>query len=44
MKGFTLLELLVAMGIATVAGVLLVVIIVNSAGLYSNQSPKFRRG
>lgn len=44
MKGLTLIEVLVAMGIATVAGVLLVVIIVNSAGLFTNQSSKVQSG
>ncbi len=44
MKGLTLIEVLVAMGIATIAGVLLVVIIVNSAGLFSNQSLKVQEG
>ena len=44
MKGFTLIEVLVAMGIATVAGVLLLVIIVNSAGLFTDQSSKVSAG
>lgn len=43
-RGFTLIEVLVAVGIATIAGVLLVVVIVNSAGLYSNQSAKIQEG
>lgn len=43
-KGFTLIEVLVAMGIATVAGVLLVVIMVNSAGLFTEQSSKVEQG
>lgn len=42
--GLTLIEVLVAMGIATVAGVLLLVIIVNSAGIFSEQSPKVSEG
>lgn len=44
MKGLTLVEVLVAMGIATVVGILLLVIIVNSAGLFSNQSAKVQTG
>lgn len=44
MKGLTLIEVLVAMGITTIAGVLLVAIIVNSAGLFSNQSSKVQEG
>jgi|SRR3989344_9701635 len=44
MRGLTLIEVLVAMGIATVAGVLLVVIIINSAGLSTNQSSKVQAG
>lgn len=43
-KGLTLIEVLVAMGIAAVAGVLLVVIIVNSAGLFQEQSSKVEEG
>ena len=43
-KGLTLIEVLVAMGIATVAGMLLVVIIVNSAGLFTRQSSKVSGG
>lgn len=42
--GLTLVEILIAMGIATVAGVLLLVIIVNSAGLFSQQSSKVQEG
>lgn len=44
MKGLTLIEVLVAMGIATVVGVSLVAIIVTSAGLFSNQSSKVQEG
>lgn len=44
MKGLTLLEVLVAMGIATIVGVLLVVIITNSAGLFTDQSSKVSAG
>lgn len=43
-KGLTLIEVLVTMGIATVAGVLLLVIIVNSAGLFTDQSSKVSAG
>lgn len=43
-KGLTLIEVLVAMGIATIAGVLLLVIIVNSAGLFTEQSSKVTEG
>ena len=43
-KGLTLIEILVAMGIAAVVGVLLVVVIVSSAGLFSNQSSKVQTG
>lgn len=42
--GLTLLEVLVAVGIAAVAGTLLIVIIVNSAGVFSNQLPKVQEG
>ncbi|MDO8573523.1 MAG: hypothetical protein Q7R77_02105 [Candidatus Daviesbacteria bacterium] len=44
MKGLTLVEVLVAMGIATIVGGLLVVIIINSASLFSNQSSKIQAG
>lgn len=44
MKGLTLIEVLIAMGIATVAGVLLLVIIINSAGMFSTQSSKVETG
>lgn len=43
-QGLTLIEVLVAMGIATVAGGLLLVIIVNSAGLFTRQSSKVAEG
>lgn len=39
-KGFTLIEVLVATAITTIAGSLLFVIMVNSLGLYSHQSSK----
>lgn len=44
MKGLSLIEVLVAMGIATVAGVLLVAVIVNSTGVFSLQSSKIQTG
>lgn len=43
-KGLTLIEVLVAMGIAAIAGALLVVIMVNSAGLSSQQSSNVTEG
>ncbi|MDO8576943.1 MAG: type II secretion system protein [Candidatus Daviesbacteria bacterium] len=43
-RGLTLIEVLVAMGIATAVGALLVVIMVNSAGLFSKQSSKVQAG
>lgn len=43
-SALTLIEVLVAMGIATVAGVLLLVIIVNSTGLFTQQSSKVQMG
>lgn len=43
-KGLTLIEVLIAMGIATVAGGLLLVIIVNSAGLFYKQSSEVSLG
>lgn len=42
--GLSLIEVLVAMGIATVAGVLLVAVIVNSTGVFSLQSSKIQTG
>lgn len=42
--GFTLMELVVALGISVVVGGLLVVIIVNSTGLYYKQSSKLQEG
>lgn len=44
MKGLTLVEVLVGMGIATVVGGLLLVIIVNSTGLFYKQSSKIEQG
>ena len=43
-RGLTLIEVLVAMWIAVVAGSLLVVIMVNSAGFFTNQSSKMQQG
>lgn len=43
-RGLTLVEVLVAMGIVSVTGVLLLVIIVNSAGLFTQQSSKVQGG
>ncbi len=42
--GLTLMEVLVAMGISILVGALLVVIIVNSAGLYSKESINLQGG
>jgi len=42
--GFTLIEILIVMGIATVAGLLLLVVIVNSAGLFTKESAKVTQG
>lgn len=43
-RGLTLIEVIIAMGITSIAGILLVVIIVNSAGLFSHQSSKVQEG
>ena len=43
-RGLTLIEVLVAMGVAIIAGVLLVVIMINSAGLFTEQSSKVQEG
>lgn len=43
-KGLTLIEVLIAMGIASVVGALLLVIIFNSAGLFYQQSSKVGQG
>ena len=43
-KGFTLIEVLVVLGIITVVGTLLLVIIVNSTGLFLKQSSKIEQG
>lgn len=44
MKGLTLIEVLISMGIAVVVGGLLFVIIVNSTGLFYKQSSKIEQG
>lgn len=44
MKGLTLVEVLVAMGIATVVGALLLTVIINSAGIFYKQSAKVEGG
>lgn len=44
MRGLTLVEVLIAMGVAIVVGALLVVIIVNSAGLFYTQSSRVSQG
>lgn len=44
MKGLTLIEVLVGMGISAVAGVLLLVIVVQSTGLFTDQSAKLETG
>lgn len=43
-RGLTLVEVLIAMGIATIVGGLLLVIMVNSAGLFYKQSSKVEQG
>ena len=43
-KGLTLIEVLISMGIAVVVGVLLLAIIVNSAGIFTKQSSKLSQG
>lgn len=43
-RGLTLIEMLVALGIVMVAGTLLLVIIVNSTGLFLKQSSKIEQG
>lgn len=44
MKGLTLVEVLIAMGVAIVVGALLVVIVVNSAGLFYSESSRISQG
>lgn len=43
-KGFTLMEVLITTAVSVIVGVLLLVIIVNSAGVYYKQSSKFQEG
>lgn len=43
-RGFTLLEAVIAMGLTAIVGVLLLVIIINSAGLSTQQSSKVTEG
>lgn len=43
-KGLTLIEVLITMGISVIVGALLVVIIVNSSGLYSKESSNLQQG
>lgn len=44
MKGFTLLEMVITMGLVSVVGLLLVVIIVNSTGVFYKESSKLSLG
>lgn len=44
MKGFTFIELIITMGISSIIGVLLLVIIVNSTGVFYKQSSKLSQG
>lgn len=44
MKGFSLIEAMVAMSIALIVGLLLLVVIVNSSGLFYTQSSKVEGG
>lgn len=43
-RGLTLIEVLVAMGIAGVVGTLLLMIVVQSSGIFTDQSSKVQRG
>lgn len=43
-NGLTLIEVLIAMGLASMVGILLLVIMVNSAGIFSKQSSKVQTG
>ncbi len=43
-KGLTLVEVLVAMGIASIVGTLLLMIVVQSSGLFTDQSAKVQKG
>lgn len=44
MKGFTMLEMVITMGLVSVVGLLLVVIIVNSTGVFYKESSKLSEG
>ncbi len=44
MRGFTLLEIVITMGIVSVIGVLLLVIVINSVGVFYKQSSKVTEG
>lgn len=44
MRGLTLVEVLIAIGISIIVGALLLAIIVNSSGLFYNQSSKVGQG
>lgn len=44
MKGLTLVEVVIAMGLSVIVGGLLLVIIVNSTGLFLKQSTKIEQG
>lgn len=44
MKGLTLIEVLIVVGVAIISGTLLLVIIVNSAGIFYKQSSKLSEG
>lgn len=44
MKGFTLLEMVITMGLVSIIGLLLVVIIVNSTGIFYKESSKLSEG
>ncbi len=44
MKGVTLIELIIAISLSSVVGMLLLVIIVNSAGLFYHESSKLSEG
>lgn len=43
-RGLTLVEILVAMGIAGVVGALIMVIVINNTGMFTDQSGKVQRG
>ncbi len=43
-KGLTLVEILIAMGVAVVVGILLLSVMINSAGLFYRESSKLQEG